>query len=59
MRVEKLFQGFKMQCPKKLLNITVGSQIANDFVWKSKAVNQIIYIDFCQVTFAHNLICKD
>jgi len=40
--VEKTSQGFRMQCPrcceeKNLLFRTLGSQITNDFVWKSKA----------------------
>jgi len=44
---------------KKLLFSTLGSQVTNDFVWKSKAENPLIHLKFCQASLSHNLICKD
>jgi len=48
-----------MLLSKKLLFSTLVSQITNDFVWKSKAGNLLIYLNFCLATLSHNLRCKD
>jgi len=62
--VEKNITVFKdavslMLLSKKLLFSTHGSQITNDFVWKSKAGNLFIYLNFCQATLSYNLRCKE
>jgi len=38
---------------------TLGSQITNDFAWKSKAGNTLIQLKFFQATLSHNLSYKD
>jgi len=47
-----------MLLSKNLLFSTLGSQITNDFVWKSKAGHPFIYLKFCPAILTHNLICK-
>jgi len=52
-RLKKNIPGFQaavslMLLSKNLLFSTLGSQITNDFVWKSKAGNPFIHLKFYQ-----------
>jgi len=63
-RVEKNISGCQdavsmMMLSKKLRFSTLGSQILNYFVWKLKAGNLLIYLNFCLATLFYNLRCKD
>jgi len=58
--LKKNFPGFQdelsmMLLSKSLLFSSLGSQITNDFVWKSKAGNPLIHFNFCQSTSTHDL----
>jgi len=57
-RLKKSILGFQA-VEFLMLFSTLCSPISNDFVFKSKAWNLLIYLKFCQATLSYNLRCKD